>query len=126
MRPDPRGIRQPTDHAESSRSLISKARFLASLGMTAATKDFRARLGLDNFSPVGKIPTTMKNEQIGCLSIHDAEERMRHCLNRGAIIPSRHFREELANEGINLQDAWIVLRHGHIYDAPEKDMKTGE
>ncbi len=68
----------------------------------------------------------MKKEQIGCLSIQDAEERMRHCLERGAVIPGKHFREELANERINLQDAWIVLRYGHIYDAPEKDIKTGE
>jgi len=82
--------------------------------------------GLDNVLPVGKIPTAMKNDQIECLSIHDAEERMRHCLERGAVIPGKHFREELANEGINLQDAWIVLRYGHIYEAPEKDIKTGE
>ena len=68
----------------------------------------------------------MKKQQIGCLSVQDAEDRMRHCLERGAVIPGRHFREELANEGINLQDAWIVLRYGHIYDAPEKDIKTGE
>jgi hypothetical protein len=68
----------------------------------------------------------MKNDQIGCLSIRDAEERIRHCLERGAVIPGKHFSEELANEGINLQDAWIVLRYGHIYDAPEKDIKKGE
>jgi hypothetical protein len=68
----------------------------------------------------------MKNEQVGCLSVHDAEERMRHCLERGAVIPGKHFREELANEGMDLQDAWTVLRYGHIYDAPEKDIKTGE
>ena len=66
----------------------------------------------------------MKNKQIGCLSIHDAEARMRNCLERGAVMPGKHFREELANEGINLQDAWIVLRYGRIYDAPEKDIKT--
>ena len=68
----------------------------------------------------------MKSRQIGCLSIQDAEDRMRHCLERGAVIPGKHFREELANEGINLQDAWIVLRYGHIYDPPEKDIKTAE
>jgi hypothetical protein len=68
----------------------------------------------------------MKNEQIGCLPIQDAKDRMRHCLERGGVIPGKHFREELANEGINLQDAWIVLRYGHICDAPEKDIKTGE
>jgi hypothetical protein len=83
-------------------------------------------IGLDNVARVGKIPTRMKNLPIGCLSIHDAEERMRHCLKIGAVIPGKHFREELTNAGINLQDAWIVLRYGHIYDAPEKDIKTGE
>jgi hypothetical protein len=68
----------------------------------------------------------MKNEQIGCLSVHDAEERMRRCLEEGAVIPGRHFRDELAKEGIDLQDAWIVLRYGHIYDPPERDIKAGE
>jgi hypothetical protein len=68
----------------------------------------------------------MKNEKVGCLSVHDAEERMRHCLEGGAVIASRHFRQELPSEGINLQDAWTVLRYGHVYDAPEKDIKTGE
>ena len=68
----------------------------------------------------------MKSHEIGCLSIHDAEQRVRHCLERGTVIPGKHFREELANEAINPQDAWIVLRYGHIYDVPEKDIKTGE
>ncbi len=39
---------------------------------------------------------------------------------------TRHFREELANESITFEDAWIVLRSGSIYDEPEQDIKTGE
>ena len=68
----------------------------------------------------------IKDEQIAYLSIHDAEERMHHCLESGAVVAGRHFRQELANEGISLQDAWIVLHQGHIYDAPEMNVKTGE
>lgn len=38
----------------------------------------------------------------------------------------RHFLEELANERLSIEDAWIVLRHGQIYDPPEQDIKTRE
>jgi hypothetical protein len=68
----------------------------------------------------------MKNKQVGFLPSREAENRMRRCLEGGAVIPGKHFRDELASEGLDLQDAWIVLRYGHIYDAPEQDIKTGE
>jgi hypothetical protein len=47
-------------------------------------------------------------------------------LEVGEVVPTKHFREELANESITFEDAWIVLRSGSIYDQPEQDIKTGE
>jgi hypothetical protein len=43
-----------------------------------------------------------------------------------AVIPGKHFRDELKNEGLTLVDAWQVLRSGAIYSSPECDIKTGE
>ena len=56
----------------------------------------------------------------------EATKLLRHCLNDGQVIPSRHFREELKNEDLELLDAYQVLKQGRIYDAPEPDIKTGE
>ena len=41
-------------------------------------------------------------------------------------MPTKHFRDELANESITSQDAWTVLRSGSIYDEPEQDIRTGD
>ena len=60
------------------------------------------------------------------LSKQDAQDLLRHCLEQGEVIPGRHFREELAREGIVFEDAWGVLGNGRIYDEPEHDIKTGE
>ena len=51
---------------------------------------------------------------------------VRHCLKEGSVIPSRHFREELAKESADLNDAFQVVRTGNIFDPPEPDIKTGE
>lgn len=59
------------------------------------------------------------------LSRADAETLLGHCLEEGSVIPSRHFREELANEGLDLADALQVLRTGTIHDEPEFDSKRG-
>ncbi|OFV99313.1 MAG: hypothetical protein A3F68_06785 [Acidobacteria bacterium RIFCSPLOWO2_12_FULL_54_10] len=47
-------------------------------------------------------------------------------MEEGAVIAGRHFRDELANEGISMVDAWGILRCGHIFSPPEPDIKTGE
>jgi uncharacterized DUF497 family protein len=44
----------------------------------------------------------------------------------GEIVPSRHFRDELANENLDFEDAWNVLKTGIIYDPGEDDVRTGE
>jgi hypothetical protein len=47
-------------------------------------------------------------------------------LEEGEVVPTKHFRAELANESVTFEDAWIVLRSGSIYDEPEQDIKTGD
>jgi len=63
---------------------------------------------------------------VPCLSREEAVDLLRRCLEDGAVIPGAHFRQELANEGLSMADAWQVLRSGRIYDPPEQDIKTGE
>jgi len=72
---------------------------------------------------VGKIPTVRIVE---CATAQEAIDLLHHCLEHGAVIPGRHFREELAKEGLSIQDAVVVLDSGRIYDPPEPDIKTGE
>lgn len=61
------------------------------------------------------------------LSRPEAAELVRKCLQPGRrVIPGKHFREELENEGLTLPDALHVLRTGRIYDEPEQDIKTGD
>ncbi len=56
----------------------------------------------------------------------EALDLLQHCLEEGEVVPTKHFRDELVNESITFEDAWIVLRAGSIYDAPEQDIKTGD
>ncbi|SRR6266700_7323784 len=56
----------------------------------------------------------------------EAGDLLRHCLEEGEVIPGRHFRDELAKEGIVFEDAWVAMRTGCIYEEPECDIKTGE
>jgi len=55
-----------------------------------------------------------------------ASSQLRHCLEHGKVLVTRHFREELADEEITFQDANDVLRMGIIYDEPEQDSNTDE
>ena len=65
-------------------------------------------------------------EIITCRTTVEAADLLRYCLEHGEIVPTKHFREELSNEGIPFEDALSVLRYGIIYDPPEENMKTGE
>jgi hypothetical protein len=52
---------------------------------------------------------------------------VRKCLQPGRrVIPGKHFRDELENEGLTLSDALHVLGTGRIYGEPEQDIKTGD
>jgi len=42
------------------------------------------------------------------------------------MIPGKHFREELANEGLDILDAHYVLRTGNIFQEPEPDIRSGD
>jgi uncharacterized DUF497 family protein len=55
-----------------------------------------------------------------------AASQLRHCLEHGEVIPTRHFRDQLADEEISFQDAHDVLRRGIIYDESEEDSDTQE
>lgn len=56
----------------------------------------------------------------------EAQSLAVHCLEGGSVVPTRHFREELAADGFDIQDAFHVIRHGCIYREPEQDIKTGQ
>ena len=51
---------------------------------------------------------------------------LQRCLENGDVRYGRHFKQELANEGLEIGDAWTVLRTGRVYEAPEPDIRTGE
>ena len=61
-----------------------------------------------------------------CLKVQEAVDLLRRCLEDGEVIPSAHFRAELAKEKATFVDVWTILRNGQIYDPPEQDIKTGE
>ncbi len=63
---------------------------------------------------------------LGCLKRQEALDLLHHCLEEGEVVPTKHFRDELAKESITFEDAWIVLRSGSIYDEPEQDIRMGD
>lgn len=68
-----------------------------------------------------------KKRILAALSLQEAEDLLHYCLGpEGEIIPSPHFRKALKDEGLEIPDAWFVLRTGHIFLPPESDIKTGE
>lgn len=56
----------------------------------------------------------------------DAKTLLGHVLDEGRIIYGKHFRDALADEGLEIADAFAVLKAGQIYDEPEPNVKTGE
>ena len=42
------------------------------------------------------------------------------------MILTRHFREELANDDLTMEDVLAACRSGAIVMSPEKDIKTGD
>jgi hypothetical protein len=59
------------------------------------------------------------------LSRDEAKARLNECLEDGIVIYTRHFREELANEDLTIEDVLVVCRSGAVVMAPEKDIRTG-
>jgi hypothetical protein len=60
------------------------------------------------------------------LSRAEAVVLVRHCLSAGRMIPGKHFRDELAKEGLDILDAHYVLRTGNIFQEPEPDIRSGD
>jgi len=60
------------------------------------------------------------------LSRAEAAELIRDCLSAGRVIPGKHFRDELANEGLDILDAHYVLKTGNIFQEPEPDIRSGD
>lgn len=60
------------------------------------------------------------------LSRPEAVKLLRECIRVGKVIPGKHFRDELAAEGLIFPDALRVLKTGQIYGEPECDPKTGD
>lgn len=58
------------------------------------------------------------------LSRDQAEAKLNRCLEEGAAIYSRHFRDELLNDDLSMQDVLTVCKSDVIFMAPEKDIKT--
>jgi hypothetical protein len=63
---------------------------------------------------------------VGRVSRTEAVDLVRGCLSAGRVIPGKHFREELANEGLDILDAYNVLRTGSIFQEPEPDIRSGD
>jgi hypothetical protein len=61
------------------------------------------------------------------MTISEAQDLLRFCLGHGGkVIPTRHFRDELAKEDLTIPAAWHVLKKGTIYKPPELHPKTME
>jgi hypothetical protein len=55
-----------------------------------------------------------------------AKAELNRCLTEGKAIYSKHFRDELANDDLTMEDILAVCRSGSIAMAAEKDIKTGQ
>jgi Domain of unknown function (DUF4258) len=60
------------------------------------------------------------------LSKQDAVKALRHCLEDGDVVPTKHFRDELEAEELTMADALYVLRKGNVYNEPELDVRLQE
>jgi len=56
----------------------------------------------------------------------EAVDLVRLCLSAGRVISGKHFREELADEGLDILDAHYVLKTGNIFLEPEPDIRSGD
>jgi hypothetical protein len=61
------------------------------------------------------------------LSKAQVTESLRLCLSgAGRIILSKHFREELEKEQLDILDAYHILRTGQVFNEPELDARHGD
>lgn len=55
-----------------------------------------------------------------------AKAQLNLCLEDGVVIYTRHFKDELALDGLTMEDVLAVCHSGLVFMAPEKDIKTGD
>jgi len=55
----------------------------------------------------------------------DAKAKLNACIGEGTVGYTRHFREELINDGLTTEDVITACRSGAVAMAPEKDIRTG-
>ena len=60
------------------------------------------------------------------LTKDQAKAQLNLCLDAGVVIYTRHFKEELANDGLTMEDVLAVCHSGVILMASEQDIKTGD
>jgi len=60
------------------------------------------------------------------LTKDQAKAQLNLCLDDGWVIYTRHFKQELAGDGLTTEDVLAVCHSGVILMAPEKDIKTGD
>lgn len=60
------------------------------------------------------------------LTGNQAKAQLNLCLDDGFVIYTRHFKQELASDGLTMEDVLAVCHSGVILMAPEKDIKTGD
>lgn len=60
------------------------------------------------------------------ISKDQAKTQLNGCLAEGETTYTKHFREELAHDGLTTVDILTVCRSGAFIMEPEKDIKTGE
>ena len=54
-----------------------------------------------------------------------AKAELNRCIKSGQVVLTGHFREELANDDLTMEDVFYVCRSGAILMEPEADLKTG-
>jgi ribulose bisphosphate carboxylase small subunit len=60
------------------------------------------------------------------LTKDQAKAQLNLCLDDGFVIYTRHFKDELASDGLTMEDIYAVCRSGVVLMASEKDIKTGD
>lgn len=60
------------------------------------------------------------------MSAQEAADLVRFCVEQETVRFGPHFRREMANDNLDVEDILTVLRSGCIYDPPEQDLKRGE
>ena len=60
------------------------------------------------------------------LTNDQAKVQLNLCLQEGRVRYTVHFKEELANDGLSMQDVIAVCRSGAIAVPPEPDIRGGD